>query len=297
MRGTSYSPSPLKIGESVVGRAVRDRKPYPVSDIAKSHYKFPELAHACQLRSMLSVPIIARERVLGGITVYSRKPHRYNSGEIDLLTAIAGHAAIAIENANLYRDSLNALFTLAKTIEAKDTYTQGHSERVTRVAAAIADGLKLPPEQVNLIRQICPLHDLGKIGISERVLRKKGKLTPQEWVQIRRHPLIGADILGPIRLFGEGICVVRNHHERVDGKGYPDGLAGNDIPLLARIACIADAFDAMTSSRPYRKGMPLSEVLDEIRRCSGAQFDRDISELFIDMVNKGGLDPNLIIVE
>ncbi len=276
---------PVRVGEGCSGRAVETQKPFPVRDIKKSPFPFPDLAREHGLRSLLSVPIIARTRVLGALTVYSKRAHEYSDRESRVLCAIASQAGIAIENANLHHDSINSLLAMAKAIEAKDPYTQGHSERVTAYAVILGDALGLAAREVTLLRQLGPLHDVGKIAVPESILRKPGKLTPEEFREIAQHPLIGADILGPIRLFREGLAIVRNHHERVDGNGYPDRLSGDRIPYLARVAAIADAFDAMTSDRSYRKGMPWQDAVAEILRCAGAQFDADMARVFAEAVN------------
>ncbi len=276
----------VRVGEGCSGKAVETRKPYPVYDIRKSPFAFPDLAKEQGLRSLLAVPIIARTRVLGALTVYSRRLHKYTSRETRVMEAITGQAAIAIENANLYRDSINSLLVMAKAIEAKDPYTQGHSERVTQYAVILGRALGLGEREVMLLQQLGPLHDVGKIGVPEAILQKPGKLTAEEFREIAQHPLIGADILGPIHLFREGLPIVRNHHERVDGNGYPDRLAAEGIPLLARVAAVADAFDAMTSDRSYRKALPWKVAVDEIVRCAGTQFDRGMAERFVEAVRK-----------
>lgn len=276
----------IALGEGCVGLACQERRPIAVRDISKSPFKYPEIAREYRLRSLLSVPIISRGRVLGGLTVYSTKPHTYSDSEIHVLTAIASHAAVAISNATLYQDSIGVLFSLAKAIEAKDSYTRGHSERVTNYARMLAEEAKLPRRITDLITLVCPLHDVGKIGVSEKILTKHGRLTPIERSIVARHPLIGADIVKPIRLFSEGIAIVRNHHEWVDGSGYPDGLAGDDIPLIARITAIADAFDAMTSHRTYRHAFSVKHALAELRRMAARQFDKELAEVFVDMARK-----------
>lgn len=278
--------APVRVGEGCSGRAVETQKPYSVYDIKKSPFLFPDVAREHGLRSLLSVPIIARSRVLGALTIYSKRPHEYTEREVKVLGAIASQAGIAIENANLYHDSINSLLAMAKAIEAKDPYTQGHSERVTAYAVILADALGLSPREVTLLRQLGPLHDVGKIAVSESILKKPGKLTLDEFREIAQHPLIGADILWPIRLFREGLTIVRNHHERYDGNGYPDRLSRDRTPYLARVTAIADAFDAMTSDRSYRKAMPWNAAVDEIVRCAGTQFDPDMAKAFAEAVNQ-----------
>jgi HD-GYP domain-containing protein (c-di-GMP phosphodiesterase class II) len=276
----------IALGEGCIGVSCQEVRPVAVKDIAKSSFKYPELAKEYRLRSLLSVPIISRGRVLGGLTVYSTKSHEYTRGQTHVLNAIAGHAAVAISNATLYQDSIEVLFSLAKAIEAKDFYTRGHSERVTNYARLLAEEAKLPSHITDIITLVCPLHDVGKIGVSEKILTKNGRLTPIERSIVARHPLIGADIVKPITLFSEGIAIVRNHHEWIDGTGYPDGLAGDSIPLIARITSIADAFDAMTSHRTYRRAFSVRHALAELRRMSARQFDMNLAKLFVSLASR-----------
>ncbi len=263
----------VKVGESVVGRAIAERRPYPVRDVQDSPFLFRDLAARRRLRSLLSIPIQFRNLVLGGLTAYWHKPHDHPDAEVRLMTAIGAQAAVAIENAQKYTDSIHSLLALARALESKDTYTVGHSERVTRIAVALAQEMRLPLEEVNLLRQVCPLHDVGKVGVPERILQKGSSLTPAERRQMAQHTTIGFKILQPIRLFREGLGIVRHHHERLDGAGYPDRLSGEEIPRVARVTTVADAFDAMTSRRPYRDALPLEDALGEIRRGAGTQFD------------------------
>lgn len=274
----------VKVGESCVGRALAERRPYPVSDLKDSPFKFRDLAHARSLRSLIAIPVEFRERLLGGLTAYWDKPRVHAAETIHLMTAIGTQAAVAIQNADQYADSIHSLFALARAIEAKDAYTMGHSERVTRFAVLLAGELRLPPRETNLLRQMCPLHDVGKVGVSERVLQKSGSLTPEERAEMATHTVIGWNIVKPIRIFADGLPIVRSHHERLDGTGYPDRLRGEEIPLLARVAAVADAFDAMTSRRPYREALTPDAAIAEIERCSGTQFDPVIAHAMVRMV-------------
>ncbi len=172
----------------------------------------------------------------------------------------------------LYLSSIHSLVT---ALEAKDPHTRGHSDRVAQYALALLDHVGgMDPEELRIGAQ---LHDVGKIGVSEEVLRKAGPLTPEEVAQMQEHPTIGVGILGPLLDDEDALAVVHHHHERWDGRGYPAGLAGEDIPLGARIAAVADTFDAMTSSRPYRAAKSAEEALAEIAAESGTQFDPDIA--------------------
>ena len=181
---------------------------------------------------------------------------------------------------------LSAIQSLAVALEAKDRYTAGHSQRVSRFATMIARGLELPGPEVRTIGQIGLLHDIGKIGMDERVLNKPGKLTREEFEMVKQHPGIGAQILAPVRSLEGHISGIKHHHESWDGAGYPDHLKGEAIPMPARIICVADSFDAMTSTRPYRPGRTLEEAIVEMRRCSGIQFDTRCVEAFISILQR-----------
>jgi len=179
---------------------------------------------------------------------------------------------------SMYVRSIDALI---KALEAKDIYTRGHSQRVTMYSVAIGKAMRLQPEQIEILRQAAVLHDLGKIGVREAILNKPGRLTPEEFQEITQHPVVSTRILQPIPFFRPLLPGILHHHERFDGKGYPDGIGGLDIPLESRIMSIADTFDAMTSTRAYRKALSLEEANQEILRCSGTQFDPEIVPVFL----------------
>ena len=171
--------------------------------------------------------------------------------------------------------------SLIRTLEAKDSYTRGHSQRVTRWSVAIAEELGMAGQELEDLYRASVLHDLGKIGVKEAVLNKPGRLTEEEFAEIVRHPEKAVEILEPIDFYKPIFPAIRHHHERFDGKGYPSRLAGKNIPLASRIMTIADTFDAMTSTRAYRKALPVADAIAEIRRCSGTQFDPDIVPAFL----------------
>ncbi len=175
----------------------------------------------------------------------------------------------------------NAIRALNNALEARDKYTSGHSQRVTDLAAVLTREMGLTPEAVESIILAGMVHDIGKIGISEAILNKSAGLTDDEYREIKTHPEIGERIMAPIAADEEILKYVRNHHERFDGSGYPDGLAGEKIPLGARILSVADAFEAMTSERPYRKALSPDAAFAEIERCKGTQFDPKIAEILL----------------
>lgn len=185
----------------------------------------------------------------------------------------------------LERAYLESVQTLRYTVEAKDPYTRGHSDRVSAYSVLIGKYLNLSDEDLKTLEVGGLFHDIGKIGIPDSILLKESKLTDDEYSEIKNHPSIGAHILCNAAIFQDIIPVVKHHHERYDGHGYPGQLKGEDIPYMARIAAVADTFDAMTSKRTYRDPLPLEVVTAEIERCSGTQFDPEIAKIFLDILN------------
>ena len=188
-------------------------------------------------------------------------------------------------NEKLEKAYLDMVQTLRYTVEAKDTYTRGHSDRVSEYSVLIGEKLGLPEDQIKTLRIGGLFHDIGKIGIPDSILLKPDKLSDDEYSQIKNHPSIGAHILGSAEIFKDIIPIVKHHHERYDGNGYPSRLKGEEIPYIARIAAVADTFDAMTSRRSYRGPIDIEHVKEEIKRCEGTQFDPQIAEVFLDILN------------
>lgn len=180
----------------------------------------------------------------------------------------------------------NFLTTMAASIDARDRYTSGHSQRVAHWGREIAKDIGLSKEKVEEVYFGGILHDIGKIGIEDEILNKKGKLTPEEYDKIKQHTVIGYEIILQAGMFNELLPAIRSHHERIDGRGYPDGLVGDEIPLMAKILAVSDAFDAMVADRPYRKGLPVDEALQEIKRGAGTQFDPVLARHFIGIVER-----------
>lgn len=182
---------------------------------------------------------------------------------------------------------LRTIKVLAQTIDAKDHYTHSHSENVANIAVTIAEEMGLSVKDIEMIRQACELHDLGKIGIQDNILGKPSELTPQEWEQIKRHPLIGAEILEPLTFLDDVTELIRQHHEHFDGSGYPEGRKGDDILLGARIIHLADAYESMRSSRSYRENaFSREEAVAEIKKHTGSQFDPKVTHAFLRVVSK-----------
>jgi putative nucleotidyltransferase with HDIG domain len=244
-----------------------------------------------EINSVMCVPLRSHEKILGVIQVDSRDPARFFTKEdLNLLTAIGISAGIAIENMDLYED-LKRLFhstvrSLVAALEANDPYTGGHSVRVADYAKKLAECLRLSTREMEQIELAAFLHDIGKIGIPNEVLNKPSPFSTSEYAFMRQHPIIGYDILSKIEGMEEIARMVRHHHERFDGTGYPDGLSGKDIPLGSRIIGITDTLDAMTTDRPYRKRLSIEDAFQEIARFSGIQFDPVIVDALQSCVEK-----------
>lgn len=188
------------------------------------------------------------------------------------------------EKNTLQNSYLATINSLAYAIEARDNYTRGHSERVATYAVWLAEKMALNRSKIRLIQHCCRLHDVGKIGIPDKILLKPGRLTLEERAQIELHPVYGIEILGDLKFINKGLPIILHHHERHDGKGYPYGLKKDSIPMEVKIITLADAFDAMTSDRPYRKAMPIADVVAEFKRCSGSQFDPYLVKVLLKLI-------------
>jgi putative nucleotidyltransferase with HDIG domain len=186
---------------------------------------------------------------------------------------------------------LSTVWSLASAIDAKDAYTHGHSQRVARYAAALGRAVGFDEQEVERLELSAVLHDVGKIGVPEIILNKPDRLTAAEMAVMKTHPQKGAEILSSIRAMRDIVPGVLHHHERFDGLGYPNGLKAHNIPLHARIILVADTFDAMTSSRPYRLALPLNVAIAELKRCTGTQFDPRLSETMVTLIQRGLVKP------
>ena len=191
---------------------------------------------------------------------------------------------LAETNQKLEKAYMESIETLRYTVEAKDPYTKGHSDRVAQYSVLIGKKMGLSEDDQKTLMIGGLFHDIGKIGVPDTILRKPDRLTDEEYSKIKNHPSIGAHILAPATIFKDIIPIVKHHHEKYDGKGYPSQLKGESIPLFARIAAIADTFDAMTSKRTYRDELPLETVIAEIEKCKGTQFDPQIADVFLDIL-------------
>ncbi|MBS2034378.1 GAF domain-containing protein [bacterium] len=272
----------VRLGERISGKVAAERKPIV-------YYQFDE---ADESGAALSVPLLKDDQVLGVLNVRQKKNGGdFSADELSLASRFANVAALSISKAGLHSE-LRLLFVhsiraLANAVDARDPYTSGHSERVTRFSVLIAERMGFQGERLEELRYASLLHDIGKIRIRDAILHKPGKLNDEEFEEMKRHPEYGVEIMQPVRAFQGILPYMLHHHERYDGRGYPAGLSGNQIPLQARIMCVADCFDAMTSDRPYRAGMPVEAAVAELRRWRGTQFDPEATDLFLELVQEG----------
>lgn len=246
-------------------------------------------------KSTRLIPIV----IVTGLTDLEDKVRGIEAGADDVLNKPFHFAELGARVRSLLRakklnerleDVENVLFALANAVEAKDAYTEKHTERVSRYAVALGEKVGLDGDYLESLRIGGMLHDIGKIGVPDNILLKQGKLDQEELEFVKVHPVVGERICRPLRSLRYVLPGIRHHHERVDGTGYPDGLKGEEIPVEARILAIADAFDAMTTDRPYRRRMSAREAMEELRRYAGSQWDRYLVEEFIGILERGKVE-------
>ena len=248
-------------------------------------------------RAVLCVPIMLRGKPLGILFLANYKVgHVFTADHRNLVAELAAQAAVAIDNARLFKDReeviLLSLEALARTVDARDPYTRGHSERVTQYSLMIARQMRYAPHDQaawTRLERGGRLHDIGKVGVPDAILSKTGKLTDDEFAKMKSHTTVGFNILSVLKMLTDELVIVRSHHERYDGKGYPDRKTGDELPIFAWIVSAADAIDAMTSDRPYRKGMSLEVAIDQVRKGAGTHFHPDVAEAVLDAAVSGSL--------
>ena len=236
--------------------------------------------------SFMAVPMKIRNKVFGILTAAAYAGRKtFSEKDLYYLSFMTQNAANTIENLalyeNIYENLFATLFAFVKAVEARDSYTQQHSNRVTNLAIKLGREMGCTPEELDVLNCAGQLHDIGKIGIRDEILLKPGKLTDSEFEVIQTHPVIGAEIISQLGMWEQELQIVRSHHERFDGSGYPDGLKGEAIPRLARILSVCDAYDAMASNRVYRKKMESAKILGILNQCAGTQFDPEMVAVFV----------------
>jgi HD-GYP domain-containing protein (c-di-GMP phosphodiesterase class II) len=271
-----------KLGDVLLTRLRGRIMPFMLGDVAPD----ADLAWLVgTARSILAVPLGPPDGPLGCLFAFDKQTGDFDSADAKLVRSLADESSIYLDNARLFEDLhgllMGLLHSLTSAVDAKDNYTCGHSQRVALLSRHLARAIGLGEDDIEQIYISALLHDVGKIGVPEAVLQKAGKLTEEEFAQMKRHPRIGSRILQDVRQLKHVLPGVLHHHERFDGRGYPDGLSDERIPLMGRIICLADSFDAMTSNRTYRPGMPIDVALAEIKKCAGTHFDPKLAEAFL----------------
>jgi response regulator RpfG family c-di-GMP phosphodiesterase len=289
--------------QAVQVRPARGSDSYVVEAIAKKISEgFPLLVDGgydrafsdANIRSLVAIPFKIRKKLFGMLTAIIRNGSKpFTEKELYYLNFLADRATFVIENIalyeNIYENLFATLYAFVEAIEARDPYTKQHSSRVTELAVSIGKEMRCSDEELDLLGFSGHLHDIGKIGIPDSILLKPGPLTKQEFEAIKKHPVIGANIVGHMGLLTGEQKIILHHHERWDGEGYPDGLKGESIPFLSRILAVADAYDAMASDRAYRKKLADEVVLRTIQQGASTQFDREVVEAFLALCEKGEL--------
>ncbi len=283
----------IRRGEAIAGRVLETQKALKIDDV--SHIK-PEAEQFSKYKAFISFPLMqaplkSQMNPLGIINVTNRfDDHPYTALDLRNLDFIADTASVAINNQikgiKLQESYFATMKSLALALDAKDRYTAGHSESVQKYSVSIAKELGLSYEEILDIDRAGALHDIGKIGIPDMIINKPGRLTPEEFEKIKEHPAIGEQMIRPIPFLNPARAIIRHHHERFDGRGYPDGVKGKEIELGARIMAVADTYDAMTSDRPYREAMSIEEAKAEISLCRDTQFDAEVVEAFQRVLEK-----------
>ncbi len=265
--------------------------PFVIDDLHNNYFGDKTLVEEEGLYADLVIPLKVYDDFVGVLNLYSKDPTRnFTLEDLDKAAIISTSVAIALKNADMFTEMeetvIDVISTISKIVEAKDKYTEKHSESVAEIAVKIGRRLNLQKDELNNLYIAGLMHDIGKISIPDSVLQKPGKLNNEEMEIIKTHPTVGAEILKHIRKLAPVKEAILYHHERYDGKGYPEGRAGKDVPLNARILSIADAFEAMTSDRPYHKGLKREEAIKELMRNRGSQFDPELVDILLGIISK-----------
>ncbi len=274
----SFGPENVELGEGLLGSVAKEGNPYLLS--AKK---------AIDGKAFICVPLIYSNKIIGLFALADKRSGKdFSDDDIVLLKDLSSQLAVAFENYRLNADAertyLETVTALAKVVEARDNYTRGHTKRVGEYCTKLAKEFNLDNETVKILNDASILHDIGKIGIPDNLLRKVAPLTDEELRFIHEHPIMGENILKPIRSLSSLSDLVRHHHERMDGSGYPDGLKGEEISLPLNIMIVADVFDAMTTDRPYRKAISSYEAKEELRRYAGTRYHKEVVDKFLKLI-------------
>lgn len=283
----------IKMGQGIAGWVAENNQAVIVNNPKKDSrfYTGVDKKTSFETKNIICLPIITKGKLLGVLEAINKSDGSFNETDVDLLTTLTNHIAVAIDNSKLYKELKNTFYciisALAETIDKKDPYTGGHAQRVKEYSVATGKYLDLTDDEKTTLELSSILHDVGKVGISDNILRKPSKLTDEEFQEMKKHTLVGEDIIKHVPSLQNIIPGIKHHHERFDGKGYPEGLKGDEIDLIARIISVTDAFDAMTTTRSYRDKLNVGRALRELKINVGTQFDPEIVDAFFKAYNNG----------
>ena len=286
--GESVRTIRLKQGQGIAGWVATNQQGVVINDVQNDprFYKEADFKSDYETCTMICLPVKLKDKTIGVIEAINKRQGLFNNKDKELLTALSNQVAVAIENARLYKELretfVSTVYALADTIEKRDPYTGGHTKRVMEYSLAVGQAMKLSPNEMLDLRLSAILHDIGKIGVRDDILLKKDQLTLEEFSAMAMHTTYGVQILNHVRQLKEILPGVKWHHEKFDGSGYPDGLKGDAIPLIARIIAVADTFDAITTDRPYRKGLNPRSAIEELKANAGKQFDPLVVDAFVE---------------
>ena len=285
----------LKMGEGIAGWVAMHDEPLIVLKAQEDPRFFKDIDQAAGFitKDIICLPLRIKNTIIGVIQGINKRTGEFTHDDLDLFQSLADQIAIALDNARLYEE-LNEMARqlvdgLSEAIEKRDSYAGGHPQRVLHICMAIAKYLPLSPEDKRQLSLAAILHDIGKVGIADQILTKDGRLTVEELEIIREHPRIGATIVGNIKQLRPIIPGIKYHHEHYDGSGYPEGLHGEEIPLIARIIAVADTYDAIIHERSYHRGVSKGEAVAEITENTGTQFDPKIVTVFAQALDNGDI--------
>ena len=275
--------------KGLIGRVIELKKLEVVSNVSTNAAAHFEFKNNMAKDSIMAAPLLSKDKVFGVIVICDKVSNEpFNKDDIVLFSNVTAQISIAVENYELNQDAektyLETITALAVAVEARDRYSKGHLDRVADYVECLGKAMKLDEEMMKILKSGAILHDVGKIGISDEVLKKQGSLNKEEQKEMEQHVIIGVNIIKPIRHMSALCDLVRYHQELYNGTGYPDGLKGEEIPLSARVLKICDTYDAMTTDRPYHKAMNKEDAKNEIRAKKGIDFDPEITEKFLKII-------------
>jgi HD-GYP domain-containing protein (c-di-GMP phosphodiesterase class II) len=287
----------LRIGEGIAGWVAKYGRPLLIHDVTrdKRFQKSVDERSGFKTLNMVCVPVRIKGNIIGVLQAINKKSGEFSSNDLGLFQHFSNQFAIALDNARLYEEIRETFYAtaeaLADAIEKRDPYTGGHTKRVLEYSLAVGKELGLSPEMLEKLKLSAVLHDIGKIGIDDRILQKKSPLDDREFAAMTEHPSLGVEIVNHVPQLKDIIPGMLHHHERVDGSGYPKGYKGGKIPLIARIISVSDTYDAMTTTRPYRKGLTQDAAIKELKKNIGKQFDKAVVNAFLRAFRNGDIEP------